>query len=72
VRLFVIICPANVLSKTSVWRVARAFETKRYAILLVAGDKSGGREKRFCRQLIAKADKRFVDHLARLEMGKKN
>src|SRR5207253_2800436 len=28
------------------WRVAFAFDTKRKAILLVAGDKSGGSEKR--------------------------
>src|SRR6266851_8300425 len=39
-----------------VWRVAFAFDPKRKAILLVAGDKSGGSEKRFYRQLIAKAD----------------
>jgi hypothetical protein len=30
-----------------VWRVAFAFDPKRKAILLVAGDKSGGSEKRF-------------------------
>lgn len=29
------------------WRVAFAFDTKRKAVLLVAGDKSGGGEKRF-------------------------
>ncbi|MCU1238983.1 MAG: toxin-antitoxin system, toxin component, RelE family protein [Candidatus Solibacter sp.] len=46
-----------------VWRVAFAFDPKRRAILLVAGDKSGGGEKRFYRQLIAKADKRFDHHL---------
>jgi hypothetical protein len=49
-----------------VWRVAFAFDPKRQAVLLVAGDKSGGSEKRFYRQLIAKADQRFDDHLARL------
>src|SRR5262252_5097105 len=38
-----------------VWRVAFAFDTRRKAILLVAGDKSGGSEKRFYKQLIAKA-----------------
>ncbi len=38
------------------WRVAFAFDTKRRAILLVAGDKSGGSQKRFYKQLIAKAD----------------
>jgi hypothetical protein len=30
-----------------VWRVAFAFDPNRKAILLVAGDKSGGSEKRF-------------------------
>jgi hypothetical protein len=40
-----------------VWRVAFAFDPKRAAILLVAGDKSGGGEKRFYRQLIEIADK---------------
>ena len=49
------------------WRVAFAFDTKRKAILLVAGDKSGGSEKRFYRQLIAKADDRLDAHLARLK-----
>jgi hypothetical protein len=55
-----------------VWRVAFAFDLKRNAILLVAGDKSGGSEKRFYRQLIAKADKRFDGHLARLKKERKN
>ena len=49
------------------WRVAFGFDTKRKAILLVAGDKSGGSEKRFYKQLIAKADNRFDAHLARLK-----
>ena len=47
------------------WRVAFAFDTKRKAILLVAGDKSGGGEKRFYRRLIRKADDRFDAQLAR-------
>jgi len=47
------------------WRVAFAFDPKRKAILLVAGDKSGGSEKRFYRELIRKADERFDAHLAR-------
>jgi hypothetical protein len=38
-----------------VWRVAFAFDPKRRATLLVCGDKSGGGEKRFYRQLIGKA-----------------
>jgi hypothetical protein len=45
------------------WRVAFAFDPQRQGILLVAGDKSGGSQKRFYRQLIAKADKRFSAHL---------
>jgi len=49
------------------WRVAFAFNRERKAILLVAGDKSGGSEKRFYRGLIRKADDRFDAHLARLK-----
>jgi hypothetical protein len=47
-----------------VWRVAFAFDPDRQAILLVGGDKSGGSEKRFYKQLIARADERFDRHLA--------
>ncbi len=49
-----------------VWRVAFAFDPRRCAILLIAGDKSGGSEKRFYRQLIEIADSRFNDHLTKL------
>jgi hypothetical protein len=49
-----------------VWRIAFAFDPKRRAILLVAGDKSGGSEKRFYRELIRKADQRFDAHLSRI------
>jgi len=52
------------------WRVAFAFDAKREAILLVGGDKSGGSEKRFYRELIRKADDRFDAHLARLKKDK--
>jgi hypothetical protein len=48
------------------WRVAFAFDPRRRAILLVAGDKSGGNEKRFYRELIRKADDRLDAHLARI------
>lgn len=48
------------------WRVAFAFDTKRKAILLVVGDKSGVSERRFYRELIRKADLRFDAHLDRL------
>jgi hypothetical protein len=54
-----------------VWRVAFAFDPERKAILLVAGDKSGGSEKRFYKSLIAKADMRFQAHLDRLATAKK-
>jgi len=53
-----------------VWRVAFAFDPRRQAILLVAGDKSGVSEKRFYRNLMAKADERFDSHLARLKERK--
>ena len=53
------------------WRVAFAFDTKRKAILLVAGDKSGVSQKRFYRELVRKADKRFYSHLARLKKERK-
>jgi hypothetical protein len=50
-----------------VWRVAFAFDVKRAAILLVAGDKSGTSQTRFYRELIRKADERFDAHLDRLK-----
>jgi hypothetical protein len=50
-----------------VWRVAFAFDPRRKAILLVAGDKSGTSGRAFYRRLIATADKRFDAHLARLK-----
>lgn len=53
-----------------VWRVAFAFDTERKAILLVAGDKSGGSEKRFYKSLIAEANRRFRAHLDRLNAAK--
>jgi hypothetical protein len=51
------------------WRVAFAFDPRRRAILLVAGDKSGGSQRRFYRELIRKADDRFDAHLARIRRG---
>ncbi len=54
-----------------VWRVAFAFDPKRQAILLVGGDKSGGSEKRFYRQLIQKADARFDEHVTRVEKDRR-
>lgn len=53
-----------------VWRFAFAFDPDRRAILLCGGDKSGGSEKRFYRQLIDKADERFNAHVARIKSSK--
>lgn len=50
-----------------VWRVAFAYDPKRQAILLVAGDKSGVSEKRFYKELIRKADERYSDYLSTLK-----
>lgn len=54
-----------------VWRFAFAFDPNRQAIILCGGDKSGGSEKRFYRQLTAKADKRFDEHAAKIKQEKK-
>jgi hypothetical protein len=54
-----------------VWRVAFAFDPNRKAILLVAGDKSGGSEKRFYRQLIVTTDARMDAHVARIKSEKR-
>lgn len=50
-----------------VWRVAYAFDPERKAVLLVAGDKSGGSEQKFYKRLIRRADARFDEHLAARE-----
>ncbi len=52
-------------------RVAFAFDPNRAGILLVAGDKSGVSQKRFYKQLIARADELFDAHLATLKAVKK-
>lgn len=46
-----------------VWRVAFAFDPDRKAILLLADDKSGVKDKMFYKKFIAKADERFDQHL---------
>jgi hypothetical protein len=53
-----------------VWRIAFAFDPKRQAILLVAGDKGGADQRRFYKRLIAVADKRFDEHLIELAATK--
>ena len=54
-----------------VWRAAFAFDPERKAIILVGGDKSGGSERQFYKDLIDKADARFDAHLARFKEEKK-
>ena len=54
-----------------VWRFAFAFDHQRRAVILVCGDKSGTSEKRFYRQLIAKADARLDKHLAGMKKERK-
>lgn len=49
-----------------VWRVAFAFDPKRQAILLIAGNKGGKNQTRFYKELIRKADERFSDYLEKL------
>ena len=53
-------------TRDSVFRIAFAFDPNRSAILLVAGDKAAANQRRFYEQLIAKADKLYDTHLARL------
>ena len=54
-----------------VWRVAFAFDPRRQAVVLVAGDKSGVSPLRFYRSLIARADMRYQAHLDRYAAKKK-
>lgn len=51
-----------------VWRLAFAFDPKRQAILLVCGDKTGTSQKRFYKDLIKMADKRFDAYLLELKI----
>jgi hypothetical protein len=53
------------------WRVAFAFDPRRRAMVLVAGDKSGVSERRFYKQLMKKAEQRFTDHCGRLKKEEK-
>lgn len=50
-----------------VWRAAFAFDPKRHAIILVAADKQGVDEKKFYKDLLKKANKRFDQHLQDLK-----
>ena len=53
------------------WRVAFAFDPKRQAILLVAGDKTGVSDKKFYKRLIEKADERYSRHGEKLKAEEK-
>lgn len=46
------------------WRVAFAFDPNRVGIVLVAGDKAGVNQKKFYKDLIKTADRRYADHVA--------
>lgn len=46
-----------------VWRIAFAFDRQRQAVLLVGGDKSGTSQRKFYKDLIRAADRRFDDWL---------
>lgn len=56
------------------WRAAFAFDARRKAIVLVAGDKSGlgpvKAQKKFYDDLISKADARFDAHLRRTKKSR--
>jgi hypothetical protein len=54
-----------------VWRFAFAFDPNRRAIVLCGRDKSGGSERKFYRDLISSADKRFDGHIRRIEEEKR-
>ena len=49
-----------------IWRVAFAFDPRRKAIVLVAADKQGKHEKKFYRDLLRAANRRFDNHLDKL------
>jgi hypothetical protein len=53
--------------KREVWHIAYAFDPKRKAILLVAGNKRGRSSRRFYQKLIRQADNRFDQHLDSLK-----
>ncbi len=50
-----------------VLRIAFAFDPRRAAIILIGGNKSGVNQKRFHRQLIARADALYDAHLKSLK-----
>jgi hypothetical protein len=53
------------------WRVAFAFDPRREAILLCAGNKSGGSESRFYERLLKTADHRYGKHLESMKRAER-
>jgi hypothetical protein len=53
-------------TRDKVLRIAFAFDPDRSAILLIGGNKSGTSQKRFYKQLIARADALYDEHLERI------
>jgi len=58
-------------TRDQVLRIAFAFDPNRSAILLLGGNKSGVSQKRFYKQLIAKADALYDEHLKKIAARKK-
>lgn len=56
---------------SQIWRAAFAFDPEQKGVILAADCKQGKSEKRFYKQLIAKAEKRFDAHLKRLRKAAK-
>jgi hypothetical protein len=50
-----------------IWRDAFAFDPQREAVILIAAAKQGVDEAKFYKDLLKKANKRFDQHLARLQ-----
>jgi hypothetical protein len=52
------------------WRFAFAFDPERRAVVLCGGAKSGISQKLFYKRLIDLADKRYDEHLVKLEKNR--
>ena len=68
VELSLLSAVASVQSGGKPLRVFYAFDSRRSAILLNGGDKTG--DKRFCDRMIPVADDLYDEHLAELEKEK--
>jgi hypothetical protein len=58
-------------TRDQVLRIAYAFDPDRSAILLLGGNKSGVSQNRFYKQLIARADALYGEHLKKIAARKK-